>query len=87
MSWNVGSEGSASNGSTKVVSVQNGIERTHDFSGNTLLKDVVSQVAKDCGYGAVLVQANGSTVEPDAGNNPISQYGEVKIMPKFAGAC
>ncbi len=80
MTWEV-------NGQINVKVVTPSGTEVEQFDGNTLLKDVVREVANKYSMKNLIVRTqDGREIEPDEGDKPVSEFGDLEITAKTVAA-
>jgi len=80
MTWEV-------NGQINVKVVTPSGTEVEQFDGTTLLKDVVREVANKYSMKNLIVRTqDGREIEPDEGNKPVSEFGDLEITAKTVAA-
>ena len=80
MTWEV-------NGQINVKVVTPSGTEVEQFDGTALLKDVVREVANKYSMKNLIVRTqDGREIEPDEGDKPISEFGDLEITAKTVAA-
>jgi len=80
MTWEV-------NGQINVKVVTPSGTEVEQFDGTTLLKDVVREVANKYSMKNLIVRTqDGREIEPDEGDKPVSEFGDLEITAKTVAA-